>query len=206
MKTKILLTFGLVALLAPAVQAGQEQLAASMKKTREETAATLRQLNSTLASLNALVSQEKGSLEPAFKAFQSEVPKTQEAAKTTNARAASMTTQKVNYFSDWQASINSINSKSLQKKGQKRLKEVSKSYDEVEEALMNAGEKFRPFLANLSDIQKVLSQDVTAGGVKAIKGTVRDANWSYKAVVKSINEALHEMGKMERALSTQAAE
>jgi hypothetical protein len=39
--------------------------------------------------------------------------------------------------------------------------------------------------------------------VKAVKGTVRSANWNYKSVNSSINDALDEMKKMEKALSTQ---
>ena len=70
--------------------------------------------------------------------------------------------------------------------------------------MKQATEKFKPFQANLADIQKALANDVTASGVKALRGTVSDANWSDKAVNRSINDALEEMKKMEASLSSEA--
>ena len=79
-----------------------------------------------------------------------------------------------------------------------------KSYNNVEASLQLAGEKFRPFLSDLSDIQKALATDVTAGGVKAIKSTVKSANWNHQYVDKAIKSALKEMDKMQKALSSEA--
>jgi hypothetical protein len=81
---------------------------------------------------------------------------------------------------------------------------VRSSYDKVGVSLKEASEKFKPFLSNLEDIQKALATDVTAGGVKSIRGVVKDANWNHDAVNDSIESALKEMNKMEKALSSQA--
>ena len=81
---------------------------------------------------------------------------------------------------------------------------VKVSYDKVEASLKLAGEKFKPFLSDLGDIQKVLAADVTAGGVKAIKSTVSSANWNHQYVDNAIKSALKEMDKMEKALSPEA--
>jgi chromosome segregation ATPase len=205
MKNQILLTFGLSMLLAGATQAGQEQLAASIKDARSEATMTSSQLNATLAALNTLVGQEKGDLRPAYEAFQAEIPKTQSAAATTAARVQSMSSDSDKYFGDWQKTVNDISNTSVQKKAQKRLNKARESYNKVETSLKAAGDKFRPFLSDLTDVQKALSQDVTSGGVKAVKPIVRSANWNYKGVLGSISQALREMDKMEKALSGEAA-
>jgi len=204
MKNHIALTLGLATLVTYATQAGQEELAASIKQAREEATMTSMQLTATLAALNTLVGQTKGDLGPAYRAFQAEVPKTQNAATATSARVETMTKQRARYFTDWQNTIDSISNKSLQKKAQKRLTAASQSYDNVEAALVTAREKFQPFLSDLTDIEKALSHDVTARGVKSMKGVVRSANWNHKFVANAINAALKEMGKMEKALSSQA--
>jgi hypothetical protein len=92
----------------------------------------------------------------------------------------------------------------LRKKAQKRLDAVQKSYGKVETSLQTASEKFKPFLSDLGDIQKALATDVTAGGVKAIKGTVRSANWNHQYVDSAVRAALKEMDKMQKALSPEA--
>jgi hypothetical protein len=204
MNQKTLLTISLVTLLASATQASQEQLAASIKDTRVETTRTSGQLKSTLGALNALTQQTKGDLRPAYKTYCAEVTNTYSAAAWTATRVQWMGSDGRKYFQDWQTTVSGIANESLRKKAQKRLDTVKKSYDKIEASLQQAGEKFKPFLSDLSDIQKALSTDVTAGGVKALRGTVRSANWNHQFVDKAIKAALKELDKMQKALSSEA--
>jgi hypothetical protein len=205
MKTRSILTaLGLATLLAGAANASQEQLATSMKETRLEAGRTRDQLAATLAALTTLTKQEKGDLRPAYEAFTSELPKTEAAAAWTSTRVTWMQGDGMKYFEAWQATITSINNESLKKKSQQRLDAVKKSYAKVIDQFKAAAEKFKPFLADLSDIQKVLSNDLTASGVKGLRSTVSSANSHYKAVNRTINDALEEMTNMEKSLSTEA--
>lgn len=205
MKPKTILTvFSLTALLVGVAHANQEQLLRSITDAHVETRRTSAQLQSTLEVLNDLTKQKKGDLRPAYSNYCAQVAKTVEVAEWTKTRIQWMAGDGRKYFQDWQTTVTSIANPSLRKKSQKRLDDVQESYDKVEASLKQAGEKFKPFLSDLSDIQAALSTDVTAGGVKAIKSTVSSANWNYKSVDKAIKAALKEMGKMEKALSPQA--
>jgi lipid II:glycine glycyltransferase (peptidoglycan interpeptide bridge formation enzyme) len=204
MKKQTVLTLGFATLLVCASQASQQQLAASIKEAREEAAQTRNQLVATLNTLTELTKQKKGDLRPAYNAFTADVPKTEAAAASTQKRVAFMEGDGAKYFDDWQTTVAGINNESLRKKAQKRLDAAKKSYAKVNAALKEATEKFKPFLSDLSDIQKALANDVTADGVKSLKSTVSDANWRYKFVNRSINDALEEMQKMEKSLSTAA--
>ena len=195
---------GLAALLVSTLQASQEQLATSMKETRLEAERTRDQLATTLAALTTLTRQEKGDLRPAYDAFAAELPKTEAAAAWTRTRVAWMQGDGLKYFDDWQQTISSINNASLRKKSQNRLDTVKKSYAKVTKEFKGVAEKFNPFLANLNDIQKVLSTDLTAKGIKGLRSTVRNANWHYTDVNRTINSALGEMKKMETALAPEA--
>ena len=194
---------GLAALLASATQA-QEQLASSIKDARLETMRTSEQLKATLGALNALTQQTKGDLRPAYTAYCAEVTKTGSAADLTRKRVQWMGGDGRKYFQDWQLTVNGIANESLRKKSHKRLDAVQASYNKVETSLQLAGDKFKPFLSDLADIQKALASDVTPGGVKTMKSTVRSANWNHQFVNKAINSARSEMGKMEKALSHEA--
>jgi hypothetical protein len=204
MKMKTLLTLGLATLLASATQASQEQLARSIKDAHLETSRTDAQLKATLGAINALTEQKKGDLRPAYNTYCSEVTGTESAAGWTRTRVQWMGSDGRKYFQDWQNTINGIANESLRKKAQKRLDAVQKSYNNVEASLQLAGDKFKPFLSDLGDIQKALATDVTAGGVKAIKSTVKSANWNHQYVDKAVKSALKEMDKMQKALSSQA--
>lgn len=204
MKKQILLTIGLATLLASATQASQEQLAQSIRDAQLETARTSEQLKATLGAINTLTAQKKGDLRPAYDAFCAEVTKTEAAATWTRTRVQWMASDGRQYFQNWQNTINGIANESLRKKAEKRMTSVRASYDKVEELLKQAADKFKPFLSDLSDMQKALAVDVTPGGVKAIKSTVSSANWNHQFVNKSITNALKEMAKMEKALSSEA--
>jgi hypothetical protein len=205
MKKPTLFMIGLATLLASATQAySQEQLAKSIQDAHLETSRTSEQLKSTLSALNALTKQTKGDLRPAYTAFSSEVDKTDSAAAWTRTRVQSMATDGRKYFQDWQSTISSIANESLRKKAQKRLDSVKTSYDKVEASLQQASDKFKPFLSDLTDIKKALATDLTAGGIKALRSTVRSANWNHQFVDKAINSALKEMSKMEKSLSPEA--
>jgi len=204
MKTQTLVMIGLATLLASATQASQEQLAKSIKDAHLETTRTSNQLKATLEAINALTKQTKGDLRPAYNNYCAEVVKTGSAAELTRTRVQWMGGDGRKYFQDWQATVNGIANESLRKKAQKRLNSVKTNYDKVETSLQEAGDKFKPFLSDLADIQKSLASDITAGGVKAIKSTVKSANWNHQFVNSSINKALEGMDKMEKALSAEA--
>jgi hypothetical protein len=204
MKKQILLTIGLATLVATAAQANQEQLARSIKDASVETTRTSEQLKATLSAITALTKQKSGDLRPAYNTYCAEVTKTQAAAGWTSTRVQWMASDGRQYFQNWQTTVNAIANESLRKKSQKRLDAVQQSYNKVEASLKTAGEKFAPFLSDLSDIQKALAADITPGGVKAISSTVRSANWNHQFVDKAIQSALKEMDKMQKSLSSEA--
>jgi len=205
MKKKIWIMIGLATLLASTTQANQEQLAKSIKDAHAEATRTDAQLKGTLSALNALTQQSKGDLRPAYDTYCAEVVKTEAAAGWTRTRVQWMAGDGRKYFQEWQKTVNGIANEGLRKKAQKRLDAVNASYNKVEASLQLAGEKFKPFLSDLADIQKALATDITAGGVKAIKSTVKSANWNHQYVDKANKAALKEMDKMRKALSTEAS-
>jgi DNA polymerase III delta prime subunit len=199
------MTIGLATLLASVPQAySQEQLAKSMQDVRAETILTSEQLKATLRALNGIAEQKKGDLRPAFNTFAAEVTNTATKAAITAARVKWMDEDGQNYFKEWQNTITSVANESLRKKAQARLEEVRGQFDEVKKELKEASSKFKPFLSDLSDIQKTVAMDVTADGVKAARSTIKSANRNHNEVNKAISSAIDGLGKMEKALSPDA--
>jgi hypothetical protein len=205
MKKQTMYMIGLATLLASATQAySQEQLAKSVQETRAETVKTSMQLATTLGALNALTQKSEGDLRPTYNTFAAEVTNTVSAAAITAARVKWMDGDGQQYFKEWQDTITTIANESLRKKSQKRLEAVRADFDEVKKELKEASAKFKPFLSDLSDIQKIVAMDVTAGGVKSVRSSVKSANWNHKSVDRAINSAIKEMDKMAKALSPEA--
>jgi hypothetical protein len=132
------------------------------------------------------------------------VVKTKKVAESTAATAAEMQKQSDAYFGEWQKEIASVSNPSLRKKGQKRMDAVKKNYSEAAKSLDAAGGKFGPFLSDLADIEKILTNDLTAGGIKSIKGTVSSAKFNMTNVRRSIQTAMNNLNEMSAELKREA--
>jgi len=183
----------------------QARLVDSIAVIQVETTATRNQLQATLNTLTALTKQEKGDLQPTFEAYTANVTKTHTVAEQTAARITTMQNASKEYFDAWKMQINEIKNESLLKKAMKRMNAVQEKYNGVIKSLQDASEKFKPFLSNLDDVQKMLASDITPGGVKAVRGVADDANWNMKKVRSSINDAIKELGDMAKSLSSDKA-
>jgi len=198
-KSLLSLLVGMVTALS-SLQANQEMLANSIVETRTETGRTSDQLKATLEALNGLIRKPQPDLAAAYATFAAEVPKTEAAAAWTRTRVEWMAGEGQRYFTAWQSTVDAISNPALRKKAQKRLDAVQASYGRLAKALATANEKFQPFLSDLGDIQKTLSNDITAGGVQAIRDTVSEANWRFRSVNSAIQKAMKEMQRMENDL------
>jgi hypothetical protein len=192
------------ALLAPAVQGGQEKLASAMTETSLEVTKTRKQLDTTMGALKALTGQKEGDLKPAYNTYRAEVAHAQSAAVWTRQTAENMRVQGAQYFADWQQELGGISNPKLRKKAEQRLASVQKRYGSVSKALETAGAKFTPFLSDLADIEKVLARDLTAGGVKSLRGTVSSAQFNLGPVRRAIDNAAADLEKMSKELRPQA--
>jgi phage-related protein len=183
----------------------QAKLADSVAVIQTETTATLNQLQTTLDALTALTKQKTGDLQPTFETYTANVKKTHTVAEQTAARIPAMKNASKEYFEVWKAQLGEINNESLRKKAFRRMEAVQKNYDDVIKSLQDASEKFKPFLSNLDDVQKMLAIDITPGGVKAIRDVADNANWNMRKVRSSLNDAIKELGDMAKSLSTDTA-
>ena len=67
-------------------------------------------------------------------------------------------------------------------------------------SLKAAAEKFNPFLSDLSDIQKALSNDLTSKGLASVGDTVKKANFDHDQVQTEISGAAAHLNAIRTAL------
>jgi hypothetical protein len=206
LKSSLLATLAVAVtcLLPTPAQAGQEKLAAQIAETSQQVVSTRNQLQATMNALTALVDQKGGDLRPAFQKFQAEVVKTKAAAEVTKGTAAGMAHQSAAYFSEWEKDIAGVSNEKLRKNAQRRMTAVKGNYADATKALEAAGGKFAPFLSDLADIEKILTNDLTAGGIKAIKGTASSAKFNMGNVRRYIQTATESLDKMSARLKPDA--
>jgi hypothetical protein len=88
----------------------------------------------------------------------------------------------------------------------KRLQNVQKSYNQVLNQLEAASIKFDPYLSDLADMKKMLANDLTPDSVKGMRGTVGDAKFHLQNVRRPLYDAIKELDKMQKTLTTSAGQ
>ena len=146
--------------------------AAKIQSTSDQIAALSGQLDKTLASLNGLVSQPQADLRPQYKEFAANVAAVQSTAKNIAAARTKIAADQTEYFAKWDQDIVQIQNPDIKALSQKRRDEVARNLTAIKTSYAQTDMAFKPFMADISDVQKSLSADLTPGGIAAIKGPV----------------------------------
>ena len=180
MKTKHLqfATLAAVAVVGAVLAAGcssigykkQNLTAANIQSTGNLITDLQGKLDTTLTSLNNLVNQPQADLRPQYKTFASNITALQSAAKKLSAARTDIAAKEKEYFAEWNQEIAQMQNADIKAISQSRRDEVAKNLASLKTSYAQTDMAFKPFLADLQDVQKYLSVDLTAGGLAAIKG------------------------------------
>ena len=150
--------------------------AAKIQSTSDQIAALPGQLDKTLASLNNLVSQPQADLRPQYKEFAANVAAVQSAAKDIAAARTKIAAEQTDYFAKWDQEIAQMQNQDIKVLSQKRRDEVARNLTAIKTTYAQTDMALKPFMADLSDVQKYLSADLTPDSIAVIKGPVAKAS------------------------------
>jgi hypothetical protein len=184
------------------VTASQDALAAAMEQARTDFVQTGNQLQATVKSLSDLAHQEKGDLKPAFDAFSANLDATEKSGKAAADRATALAAAAKDYFGTWQNDVNAISNPELKASAVKRMAAAQKNYDRLTEAGRSVAEQFKPLLSDLRDIKVTLANDLTAGGMKAVKPIADRATHQMHALHGETNDLLNVISDIRKSLSS----
>ena len=147
--------------------------AKGMSKTGAEVDAIVSQTELTLTSLSNLVYNPAPDLVPQYKSFEKATKKLSSLSKSVDDKALQMKERADAYFAEWDKGMTNISNADLRKTSEERRAVVSGAFEDVASSLKKSKEAFDPLLADLTDIQKVLSLDLTQGGLQAVRSSSR---------------------------------
>ena len=97
-------------------------------------------------------------------------------------QAEEMRTKGQAYFTEWEAEQAKINSEDVKTRSVQRRAEVEQTFSRINDRSQTLKDAYQPLMSDLKDIRTALNNDLTPGGVAAIKSIADRVNKEAVAV------------------------
>jgi hypothetical protein len=204
MKTRSFLTLLTLAVASAPLWGAdpRDAIIADITQTRNETVLTHNELATNLQALLALTSQTEGDLRPTFETFKGGLPKTKAAKGRTSERVAKLIAAGQQHFTAWQTDIETINDREIKRHAVARLEATRRRWNDVVSALQGSVQQFDPLLSYLHDIDTALSYDLTANGIRSVRGATASATDTFQQIQANVTRAVSELEKLAKELGS----
>jgi hypothetical protein len=160
---------------------------------RDEIVDVKKSVDTTLAALDKIVAQATVDPRKAFKEFDKSIPEIDSAAKKARKRADDMRERGKEYFDKWEKDLASVNDPEIRKLAEERKAKLQATFAKIKTSLEPARDQFTAWLANLKDLQKYLSQDLTISGIDAAKDLIAKSKTDGTALQQTLDKVIAEM-------------
>jgi hypothetical protein len=207
-QTKILtINLALAALLAAAAGCVSKSYdkgaatSAAAENSATAVAQTSVKVNDVLAALNNLTFKSQGDLRDQYDAFVSASKNLTTATDNLDAKVVQMRATAATYIESWTNELAAIQSPELRQRSAERMNEVATKLKDVDASYEGVKNSFKPFMADIKDIQTYLGTDLTAGGLNTIKDIVSKTKVDAVPLRDSIKQLQGSFSNLGNALS-----
>ncbi|MFM1943340.1 MAG: hypothetical protein RI897_2322 [Verrucomicrobiota bacterium] len=165
-----------------------DKTAANIRKAADQIALLNKDIERALGSLSDLVNNPQPNLKPQFKRFSADVKTVERSAEHIYAARQSMADKGKAFFEHWDSQLAEINNEDIRARSQSRRDEVAAKLLEIKVRYEDAARTFKPFIADLRDVQRFLSLDLTTDGVSAAKEPLKKAMTDAIPVIEAVQD------------------
>jgi hypothetical protein len=139
---------------------------------RDEIVDVKKAVDATLASLDKIVADATVDPRKAFKEFDKNVPRIDDAAAKARKRAEDMKARGKEYFEKWEKDLAGVSDPEIRKLAEDRRTKLQTAFGNIKTTMEPARDQFNTWLTHLKDVQKYLNQDLTISGIDAAKDLI----------------------------------
>jgi hypothetical protein len=137
----------------------------------------------------------------AFEQFSKSIANLESAAAKTRKRGEDMKAQGQAYFAQWEKQLAEVKNEDIRKLAAERKAKLSETFENIKKVTEPLKAQFDPWMADLKDLQKYLSNDLTIAGVDAAKSLFAKAKASGLEVQKSMDALVAELNTVAATLT-----
>jgi hypothetical protein len=164
-----------------------DKTGAGIAEFRDEIVTGKNAIDATMKSLGDVATTADTDPRKAFEKFTKDVNNLESTAAKIRKRAQSMREQGQAYFKQWEQELATVNNQEIRSLADQRKAKLQATFESIRTYAEPLKAQFDPWMSDLKDLQKYLSNDLTIAGVDAAK----------PLFTKTINEGLEVQKSMD---------
>src|SRR5512138_2346748 len=178
-----------------------DKVGASIAEFRDEIVTIKKEVDTTMAALDKVVTTAASDPRKAFKDFDKAVPQIDSAAKKAKKRGEDIKARGQAYFQAWEKELASVNNAEIRQLAEERKAKLQETFGGIRSAMEPVRDQFNTWLADLKDLQKYLSNDLTIGGIDAAKELIGKTKTEGRGVQQTMDKVVAELNTIVATLT-----
>ena len=178
-----------------------DKTGASIAEFRDEIVTIKKEVDVTMAALDKIVTTAATDPRKAFKDFDKAVPQIDDAAKKARKRGEDIKARGQAYFKAWEKELAAVNNAEIRQLAEERKGKLAETFGKIRTTMEPVRDEFNAWLADLKDLQKYLSNDLTIGGIDAAKELIGKAKTEGQGVQQSMDKVIGELNTIVATLT-----
>ncbi len=178
-----------------------DKTGAGIAECRDEVVSGKKAIDATMKSLGDVAAAATTNPRKPFEQFTKDVANLDSTAQKIRKRAQSMKEQGQAYFKQWEQQLAQVNNPEIRALAEQRKLKLQEAFDSIRKYTEPLKLQFDPWMSDLKDLQKYLSQDLTIAGVDAAKGLFSKTLGEGQEVQKSMDALVAELNTIAATLT-----
>lgn len=178
-----------------------DKTGAGMAEFRDEVLKGKQAIDNVMKALDLIAATANTDPRKAFEQFSKSVTALDSAADKAAKRGQAMKQQGQAYFKTWEEQMAQVNNPEIRALAQERKTKLQETFASIRQYTEPLKAQFDPWMSDLKDLQKYLSNDLTIAGVDGAKGFFAKARAECVEVQKSMDGLVAELNTIAAALT-----
>jgi len=170
-----------------------DKTGAGIAEFRDDIVNGKKSIDATMKSLGDVAASANTDPRKAFEKFSKDVASLDSTAATVRKRSQDMQQQGQAYFKQWQKEMASVQNPEIRNLAEQRKAKLEETFSAIKKYTEPLKAQFDPWMSDLKDLQKYLSNDLTIAGVDAAKGLFTKTTEGGLEVQKSMDALVLEL-------------
>lgn len=178
-----------------------DRTGAGIAEFRKEIVKAKTSVDNTVKSLNEVAVTADTNPRKAYEQFSENVNRLDSESAKAKKIGQEMKTQGQAYFAQWEKQLAEIQNPEIKKLAEQQKNKLRQTFSSIQTYSEPLKAQFEPWLANLKDLQKYLSNDLTISGVDAAKSLFAKTRAEGYEVQKSMDALVAELNTIAATLT-----